>query len=211
LLGAPGSGKGVQAELIVENYKITHVSTGNILREAVEKKTDLGQQALKYMKEGLLVPDELIIQILEKELESPRCERGFVLDGVPRTIVQAEALDKSLRKKNKSVDRVIYLEVAEETLVKRLTNRRTCVKCGRVYNLLNATPQKQGVCDTCGGILIQRVDDKEETVRKRFTVYEEQTRPLLDFYERRKNFVKIQGDRDKQVVFGEIKLALDKI
>ena len=211
MLGAPGSGKGVQGDLIVRNYKIAHVSTGNILREAVEKKTELGQQALRFMEKGLLVPDDLIIQILEKELESPWCEQGFVLDGVPRTIIQAEALEKSLISRNKTIDRAIYLEVAEDTLVKRLTNRRTCVKCGRVYNLLNAPPKKQDICDNCKGALIQRIDDKEETVRKRFLVYEEQTQPLLEFYKKRNILIKIHGDRDTQDVFSEIRVELDKI
>lgn len=211
LLGPPGSGKGVQGDLIVNRYKIPHVSTGNILRKSVEEKTKLGQEALSYMEKGLLVPDSIIIKILESELDSPRCKSGFVLDGVPRTIPQAESLENGLKIRKRPIDRVIYLSVEEETLVKRLTNRRTCEKCGRVYNILDHPPQKNGKCDACGGNLIQRVDDREDTVRKRFQVYDSQTKPLLEFYEKRKKLVKFDGDRMMATVFADICAELDKI
>ena len=163
------------------------------------------------MEKGLLVPDYIIIQILEEELESPRCKNGFVLDGVPRTIPQAKSLERGLIDRKKPIDKVIYLHVDEDVLVKRLTNRRTCVKCGRVYNLLDHPPQKDGECNICGGELIQRVDDREDTVRKRFQVYEDQTKPLLEFYNSKNLLLSIDGDRMMASVFADICVELDKI
>ena len=210
LLGPPGSGKGMQGELIVNQYKLAHVSTGNILRKAIGEKTDLGNKALKYMEKGLLVPDDIIVQILEEELDSPCCKNGFVLDGVPRTIPQAKSLERWLLDRKKPIDRVIYLNVDEDILVKRLTNRRTCVSCGRVYNLMDHPPQNDGQCNVCGGELIQRVDDREDTVRKRFQVYEDQTKPLLEFYKDQNLLVNINGDRMMASVFADIIAELDK-
>ncbi len=211
LLGAPGSGKGVQAEIIIENYKLAHVSTGNILRKEISEGTELGLEAKPYMDKGMLVPEELILRILGKELASERCSNGFILDGVPRTIVQAEALDKILTEHGKVIDRAIYLEVGENTLVGRLTNRRTCLACGKVFNLVGQPPKVEGICDSCGGKLIQRDDDTEATVRKRFVEYENKTRPLLEYYSRKGLLFTVNGDQPKTQVFSLVTKELDSL
>lgn len=209
LLGAPGSGKGVQAEIIINQYKLAHVSTGNILRKEIAEKSELGLEAKPYMDKGQLVPEELILRILGKELASERCSQGFILDGVPRTIVQAEALDKILAAQGKKIDRAVYLEVCEETLVRRLTNRRTCLACGKVFNLIGQPSKVEGICDACGGKLVQRDDDTETTVRKRFVEYENKTKPLLTYYAQKGLLFKVNGDQSKDVVFKLVSEELD--
>lgn len=211
LLGAPGSGKGVQAGLVVNRYHITHISTGNILRQEIDNKSELGLEASRFVEKGMLVPDEVIIRIIESKLIQTGWQKGFVLDGIPRTIPQAESLEQLLKKQNYNLDKVIYLNVDEEKLVIRLTNRMTCLNCGRIYNLLNHPPKIKDKCDICDGKLIQRVDDQEDTVRKRFMVYNNQTKPLLQYYRNKEVLLEIDGNRDIDVIFGDICAELDKI
>ena len=180
LLGGPGAGKGTQAKLIVEEYKIPQISTGDMLREAVKQGTELGKKAKEYMDKGELVPDEIVIGIVRDRLKQPDCEKGFILDGFPRTIAQAEALDKMLDEIGKKIDAVINIYVPEEEIVKRIVNRRTCKKCGAIYHLIYSPPKESNKCDKCGGELYQRDDDKEETVRERLRVYKQQTEPLIE-------------------------------
>jgi len=211
LLGPPGSGKGTQAKLIVEKYGIPQISTGDMLREAVAKGTELGKEAKKYMDAGQLVPDEVVIGIVKERLQEPDCEKGFILDGFPRTIPQAEALDKMLDELGKKIDAVINIQVPEEEVVKRIVNRRTCKKCGAVYHLIYNPPKEDNKCDKCGGELYQRDDDKEETVRQRYKVYKEQTEPLVDYYSKKGVLYNIDGTKSIEEVFNEIDKILQKL
>ncbi len=210
LLGPPGSGKGTQAKLIVEKYGIPHISTGDMLREAVAKGTELGKEAKKYMDAGKLVPDEVVIGIVKERLQQPDCEKGFILDGFPRTIPQAEALDKILEELGKKIDAVINIQVPEEEVVKRIVNRRTCKNCGAVYHLIYKPPKEDNKCDKCGGELYQRDDDKEETVRQRYKVYKEQTEPLVEYYAKKGVLYNIDGTKSIEEVFAEIDSILQK-
>lgn len=210
LLGAPGSGKGVQCEFLLKHYGLAHISTGNILRQEVAAESDLGIEAKLFMDKGLYVPDELIFRILEKELASKKCSKGFILDGVPRTLAQAEALDDIMTKQNKSLSKAINLEVREQTLVSRIVNRRSCLKCGRVYNLIGMPPKTAGKCDDCQTDLFHRADDNEETVRKRFAEYESKTKqPLVDFYTRKGILLSLDGEIRKEDLFQMICNNLD--
>jgi adenylate kinase len=182
LLGPPGAGKGTQAESIKGKYDIAHISTGDILRANVKAGTELGKSAKKYMDAGKLVPDDVIIAMMESRLAEPDCEQGFLLDGFPRTVPQAEALDGLLKKLNLKLDAVVKLEVSDEVVVERLTTRRVCKGCGAIYNALFKKPKQENKCDSCGGEVIQRDDDKEEVIRRRLAVYHEQTAPLTDYY-----------------------------
>jgi len=211
LLGAPGAGKGTQAKKIVEKYGIPHIATGDILREAVAKGTELGKKAKEYMDRGELVPDEIVIGIVKERLQEPDCEKGFLLDGFPRTLKQAEALDNMLKELGRKIDAVIYIDVPEEEVVKRIVNRRTCRKCGAVYHLIYAPPREPNKCDKCGGELYQRDDDKEETVRQRFKVYMENTAPLIDYYEKKGLLYKVDGTKSIEEVFQQIEEILKKI
>ncbi len=211
LLGPPGSGKGTQAKLIVEKYGIPQISTGDMLREAVAKGTELGKEAKKYMDAGQLVPDEVVIGIVKERLQQPDCEKGFILDGFPRTIAQAEALDKILEEMGKKIDAVINIQVPEEEVVKRIVNRRTCKNCGAVYHLIYNPPKEDNKCDKCGGELYQRDDDKEETVRKRYQVYKEQTEPLVEYYAKKGILYNIDGTKSIEEVFAEIDSILQKL
>ncbi len=211
LLGPPGSGKGTQAKLIVEKYGIPQISTGDMLREAVAKGTELGKEAKKYMDAGQLVPDEVVIGIVKERLQEPDCEKGFILDGFPRTIPQAEALDKMLEELGKKIDAVINIQVPEEEVVKRIVNRRTCRKCGAVYHLIYNPPKEDNKCDKCGGELYQRDDDKEETVRQRYKVYKEQTEPLVEYYAKKGVLYNIDGTKSIEEVFNEIDKILQKL
>lgn len=211
LLGAPGAGKGTQAKRIVEKYGIPHIATGDILREAVAKGTELGKKAKEYMDRGELVPDEIVIGIVKERLQQPDCEKGFLLDGFPRTLKQAEALDDMLNELGKKIDSVIYIDVPEEEVVKRIVNRRTCRNCGAVYHLIYAPPKEPNKCDKCGGELYQRDDDKEETVRQRFKVYMENTAPLIEYYEKKGILHKVDGTKNIDEVFQQIDEVLQKI
>jgi len=182
LLGPPGAGKGTQAKMLTEEYSIPQISTGDILRAAVKDGTAMGLKAKEYMNAGGLVPDEVVVGIVRDRLQEADCENGFILDGFPRTVAQADALQDSLQEMNKELDRVISLEVDAEALVARLTGRRTCKQCGRGYHVSFDPSRQADVCDICGGPLIQRDDDQEETIRKRLQVYAEQTSPLISYY-----------------------------
>ena len=182
LLGPPGAGKGTQAKMLTERFSIPQISTGDILRAAVKQGTPMGLKAKEYMDAGGLVPDEVVVGIVRDRLLASDCENGFILDGFPRTVAQADALQASLVEMGKTLDRVISLDVDAEALVERLTGRRTCKECGRGYHVKFDPPRENGICDACGGSLFQRDDDQEETIRKRLQVYAEQTSPLISYY-----------------------------
>lgn len=210
LLGPPGAGKGTQAVSISERYKIPHISTGDIFRRAVAKKTELGIKAQKYMNRGELVPDAIVTEIVEERLKEEDCAKGFLLDGFPRTVAQAESLARALEKNGLKLDIALNIDVSTEELIRRLTGRRTCRNCGRVYHLFYDPPKLEGVCDVCGGELFQRDDDSEETVRNRLKVYQEQTAPLIDFYQNAGILKNINGERSVAEVFVEIENFLGK-
>ena len=210
LLGAPGVGKGVQGNLLKEKYNIPRISTGDILREEVSNKSAEGIEAENYMKSGKLVPDTLINTIVEKRLKRDDCANGFIFDGYPRTIKQAEYLNDILEKIEKNIDNVISIEVDEDVIITRLSNRRVCLKCGAVYNMITDPPPENGECGKCGGRVILRDDDKEETIRKRLDVYKNETEPLKKFYDEKGLLVVVDGDGDIQKIFNGIVLLLDK-
>lgn len=207
-LGAPGSGKGVQAKRLCEKLSIPHISTGDIFREEISKKSPLGEQVQSYVSSGRLVPDKLVVQTVMQRLERPDCVNGFLLDGFPRTVDQAEELEKYLQKKSMKIDQVLYLQVETETLVQRLTGRRQCEKCSKVYNLVSQPPQKEGICDDCGGKLILRVDDEPNLVRRRLGVYQDLTEPLVVYYRARAVLADINGDKTPDDVSSQITGAL---
>ena len=182
MLGAPGAGKGTQAKKIAAKYGIPHISTGDIFRANIKNGTELGKKAKTYMDQGLLVPDELVVDLVVDRVNQDDCENGYVLDGFPRTIPQAEALTEALEKMGQKVDFAIDVNVPDENIVKRMGGRRACVTCGATYHMVYAPTKKEGICDTCGGELILRDDDKPETVQKRLNVYHDQTQPLIDYY-----------------------------
>ncbi|HTX69553.1 MAG TPA: adenylate kinase [Thermoleophilia bacterium] len=182
LLGGPGAGKGTQAERIVVDFKLPHVSTGEMLRAAVARGTEMGREAQKYMESGRLVPDEVVIGVVRDRLAEPDAAEGFLLDGFPRTVPQAEALDAMLAGAGRQITHVVLIDVPAEELVQRIAGRRSCATCGKIYNVTFDPPKVEGVCDLDGGQLTQRADDNEETVRKRIAVYEEQTAPLIGYY-----------------------------
>ena len=198
LLGAPGAGKGTQADSIKSKYPIAHISTGDILRANVKAGTELGKNAKVYMDAGKLVPDEVIVGLMEKRLTEADCKEGFMLDGFPRTIAQAEALDKMLAKHAIKLDAVVSLEIDDDTVVSRLTSRRVCKRCGEIYNTVFKPAVKEGVCDKCGGEVIQRDDDKESVIRNRLSVFHTQTAPLIDYYTRKGLLITVDatGGRD---------------
>ena len=208
LLGPPGAGKGTQAVKIVEKYGIPHISTGDIFRENIKKGTELGKKAQEYMNKGELVPDDLVIAIATARLLEDDCKNGFLLDGFPRTVYQAEKLDEFLEAHNSKIDKVVDISVGKEELMIRLTGRRVCKKCGASYHIVNIPPKKEGVCDICGGPLIQRDDDNAETAANRIEVYVEQTRPLVDYYKKAGNLVLIDGTTGLENVFADIVRAL---
>ncbi len=182
LLGPPGAGKGTQAKKLIDRLGVPQISTGDLLRAAVAAKSELGIKAKAKMEAGELVPDEIVIGMVEERLKQDDCQPGFILDGFPRAVGQAETLEKLLKAKSSGLDHVVSIEVAEEELVRRLTGRRSCPKCGAMFHVMFNAPQKEGVCDSCGGELITRADDNEETIRNRISVYREQTEPLKEFY-----------------------------
>ena len=201
MLGAPGAGKGTQAKKIAEKYSIPHISTGDIFRANIKNGTELGMKAKTYMDQGLLVPDELVVDLVVDRLAQDDCANGCVLDGFPRTIPQAEALDRALTAVGQSVDFAINVEVPDENIVKRMSGRRACVNCGATYHIVYAPTKVENVCDTCQGDLILRDDDKPETVQKRLNVYHEQTQPLIDYYTKKNILVEVDGTVDIDDVF----------
>lgn len=204
MLGAPGAGKGTQAKKIAAKYQIPHISTGDIFRANIKNGTELGKKAKTYMDQGLLVPDELVVDLVVDRLDQEDCKNGCVLDGFPRTIPQAEALDKALKGLGQKVDYAVNVEVPDENIVTRMGGRRACVGCGATYHLVYAPTKEEGICDTCGGELILRDDDKPETVTKRLNVYHEQTQPLIDYYAQAGILKEVDGTKDIEDVFREI-------
>ena len=208
LLGPPGAGKGTQAAKIVEKYGVPHISTGDIFRENIKKGTELGKKAQEYMNRGELVPDDLVIEIATTRLLEDDCRDGFLLDGFPRTVYQAEKLDEFLAARDSKIDKVLDIAVEKDELIARLTGRRVCKACGASFHVVNIPPKKEGVCDFCGGELIQRADDNLETVTNRIDVYEAQTMPLVEYYEKAGNLVHIDGSTGLENVFADIVSAL---
>jgi len=208
LLGPPGAGKGTQAKRLIERYGIPQISTGDILRAAVRDGTDLGRKAKQYMDAGKLVPDEVVIGIIEERLQQPDCAKGFILDGFPRTVAQADALNRVLANLGQAIDHVVSIEVPDEELVERLTGRRTCRGCGAMYHVKFSPPKAQGVCDKCGGELYQRDDDREETIRARLKVYHEQTAPLVEYYEKAGLLRRIPGQGSVDEIYARIEGVL---
>lgn len=206
LLGAPGAGKGTFAKMISEKYGIPHISTGDILRENVSKGTPLGDKAKPFMVSGKLVPDDLIIEMVRSRIAEPDCAKGFIFDGFPRTINQAEKLDGILKGINSKIDYVVDLEAEGEIILKRLGGRRTCGNkdCGSIYNVYFSPPKKEDVCDKCGSSLFLRDDDKEDTILNRLNVYEAQTKSLIDYYGRNGSLKKINAGRQKEDIYAEI-------
>jgi len=203
-VGPPGAGKGTQAKQIAQAYDIPHISTGDIFRANIKNGTELGKKAKTYMDQGLLVPDELVVDLVVDRVSQDDCTKGYVLDGFPRTIPQAEALDKALEAKGQKMDYAIDVDVPDENIVKRMGGRRACVGCGATYHLVYAAPKKDGICDVCGGELILRDDDKPETVEKRLHVYHDQTQPLIDYYTKAGILKSVDGTVDMEDVFGAI-------
>jgi adenylate kinase len=205
LIGPPGSGKGTQAKLITDKYQIPQISTGDILREAVNAKTNLGLAAERYMTEGKLVPDDIVIGIVRERLIQSDCNRGFVLDGFPRTLAQAEALDKII-----DLDAVLYIEVDFNVLVDRLAGRRSCPNCGAVYHVLTNPPREKDLCDRCQSSLYLRDDDKKETVTKRIHTYHQETAPVIEYYRKRNLLVTIDGNASIPQTFAELTRAIER-
>lgn len=201
LMGLPGAGKGTQAALIVDRFHIPHISTGDMFRQAVKEQTALGLKAKDYMDQGLLVPDEVTIGIVKERLSQSDCNEGFLLDGFPRTVPQAEALDRTLEELGKQIEHVIHIEVPVDALINRLTGRRICKSCGATYHLIYNPTQVEGVCDKCGGELYQRADDSEETVSKRLDVNLAQTEPLLHYYKEKGILQTLDGEQEIEEVF----------
>lgn len=204
LLGPPGAGKGTQAVRIVEKYGIPHISTGDIFRDNIKRQTELGKKAQEYMNKGELVPDDLVIEIATDRLLRDDCKKGFLLDGFPRTVYQAEKLDEFMQAHGGKIDHVINLEVGDDLLIFRLTGRRVCKQCGASFHVVNIPPRVEGICDKCGGELVQRADDTEETVKNRIAVYKEQTMPLIDYYTKADNISTLDGAASLDECFAEI-------
>lgn len=204
MLGAPGAGKGTQAKMIAEKYGIPHISTGDIFRANIKKGTELGMEAKKYMDQGLLVPDELTVKILLDRVAKDDCVNGYVLDGFPRTIPQAEVLEKALTELGDKIDYAIDVDVPDENIVKRMGGRRACLSCGATYHIEHVPPKAEGICDACGEGLVLRDDDKPETVQNRLNVYHEQTQPLIEFYDAKGALKTVDGTQDMKDVFESI-------
>jgi adenylate kinase len=204
MLGAPGAGKGTQAKMIAEKYSIPHISTGDIFRANIKNGTELGTKAKTFMDQGLLVPDELVVDLVVDRFKQDDCKNGYVLDGFPRTIPQAEALDAALSAIGENIDYAINVEVPDENIINRMSGRRACVSCGATYHLVHIPTKQEGICDVCGNELILREDDKPETVKKRLDIYHEQTQPLIDYYTKKNVLVEVDGTVDLKEVFNEI-------
>lgn len=201
MLGAPGAGKGTQAKKIASKYEIPHISTGDIFRANIKNGTELGKKAKSFMDQGLLVPDELTVDLVMDRIQKEDCKNGYILDGFPRTIPQAEALDQALKALGDKLDYAIEVDVPDENIVKRMAGRRACVHCGATYHIVHAPTKVENICDVCGGDLILRDDDKPETVTKRLTVYHNQTKPLIDYYKEEGILETVDGTADLEDVF----------
>ena len=204
MLGAPGAGKGTQAKQIADKYSIPHISTGDIFRANIKNGTELGKKAKQYMDQGALVPDELTCDLVMDRIQQDDCKNGFVLDGFPRTIPQAEALDAALGKISEKMDYAIDVDVPDENIVNRMSGRRACLNCGATYHLISIPPKVEGICDRCGSEIVLREDDKPETVQKRLKVYHEQTQPLIDYYKNQGILKSVDGTQPMDEVFKAI-------
>ncbi len=204
MLGAPGAGKGTQAKMIADKYSVPHVSTGDIFRANIKNGTELGKEAKKFMDQGLLVPDELTVKILLDRVAQEDCKNGYVLDGFPRTIPQAEVLEKALNELGDQIDYAIDVDVPDENIIRRMSGRRACLSCGATYHIEHVPPKTEGICDRCGKELVLRDDDKAETVKNRLDVYHKQTQPLIDFYSERNILKTVDGTQDMNDVFAAI-------
>lgn len=204
MLGAPGAGKGTQAKRIADKYGIPHISTGDIFRMNIKNGTELGQKAKTYMDQGMLVPDELVVDLVVDRVAQDDAKKGYVLDGFPRTIPQAEALDKALAAIGETVDYAVNVEVPDDNIINRMAGRRACVSCGATYHLVYIPTKVEGICDTCSSELILREDDKPETVKRRLEIYHEQTQPLIDYYTNKNILVEVDGTKDMAEVFDAI-------
>ncbi len=201
LLGPPGAGKGTQAQLISKKFGMPHISTGDILREAIKNKKPVGLKAKSYMEKGELVPDGVMNKIVTLRLKESDCDTGFILDGYPRTETQALKLDEALSQMNKKIEFVFYFETSTEVIIERLSGRRICKNCHAVYHIKNMPSRQADVCDRCGGALYQRPDDKKETIKNRFEIYTQQTKPLIDYYQKRNKLTKVNGDLAAEKLF----------
>ena len=204
MLGAPGAGKGTQAKKIADKYQVPHISTGDIFRANIKNGTELGMKAKTYMDQGLLVPDELVVDLVVDRLAQEDCVNGCVLDGFPRTIPQAECLDAALAAKGEAIDYAIDVDVPDENIINRMSGRRACVACGATYHIVHIPTKVEGICDRCGSEVVLRDDDAPETVQKRLTVYHDQTQPLIDYYTKSDVLVEVDGTQDMEAVFQAI-------
>ena len=208
MLGAPGAGKGTQAKKIAEKYQIPHISTGDIFRSNIKEGTELGMKAKAYMDQGGLVPDELTIGMLMDRIQKDDCKNGYVLDGFPRTIPQAESLTNALNERNQKIDYAVNVDVPDENIVNRMSGRRACLSCGATYHIVYKPSKVEGICDVCGDKLVLRDDDKPETVKKRLSVYHDQTQPLIDYYKEAGVLAYVDGTQDMEKVFSDIVAVL---
>ena len=208
MLGAPGAGKGTQAKRIAAEYGIPHISTGDIFRANIKAGTELGKKAKAFMDQGALVPDEVTIGMLMDRIHEADCEKGYVLDGFPRTIPQAESLTKALAAEGNKIDAAVDIDVPDENIVNRMGGRRACLNCGATYHIVFNAPKQEGICDTCGSALVLRDDDKPETVQKRLSVYHDQTQPLIDYYRAAGVLKSVDGTQEMDKVFEDIKAVL---
>lgn len=204
MLGAPGAGKGTQAKKIADKYQIPHISTGDIFRANIKDGTELGKKAKAYMDQGLLVPDDLTLELIMDRFQKPDCKDGYVLDGFPRTIPQAEALTEALERKGETIDYAVNVEVPDSNIVDRMSGRRACLSCGSTYHIVYAPTKTEGICDRCGEKLVLREDDKPETVKNRLDVYHSQTQPLIDYYTKQGKMAEVDGTQDVEDVFQAI-------
>lgn len=204
MLGAPGAGKGTQAKKLAAKYGIPHISTGDIFRANIKNGTELGTKAKVFMDQGLLVPDELVVDLVVDRFKNKDCEKGYILDGFPRTIPQAKALDEALERNKDAIEYAIDVDVPDATIINRMAGRRACLNCGGTYHVITIPPKKEGICDVCQSPLVLREDDKPETVKKRLIVYYEQTQPLIDYYNKKGVLRSVDGTKDMNITFDEI-------
>jgi adenylate kinase len=204
LLGPPGAGKGTQAKLLAEKFNIPHISTGDILRDEMREDSSLGQKVARYVKSGELVPDETVVEVVIRRLNNPNAHNGFILDGFPRTLTQAEKLNEALKKLDIAIDLVIYFDTSDQVSIKRLSGRRVCKGCGANFHLINMPPAKDGICDFCGSELFLRDDDREETVKKRLHIYKNQTANLIDYYKKNGKLRRVSGDLNAREVNAQL-------
>ena len=210
MLGAPGAGKGSQASRIATEYQLPHISTGDIFRANLKEETELGKKAKSFMDKGELVPDDITIAMLLERIHKEDCKNGYILDGFPRTIPQAEALKEALAKKDEKIDLALDVEASDELIIKRMAGRRTCPACGAIYHIVTLPPKTEGICDRCGADLIQRKDDNEETVKNRLKIYHEVTEPLISYYKKEGILEEIDGAEELDKVFEKVKRIIHK-